>query len=93
LVNPGHSNKPTQTMMQLFKLIIASERPDLINAQTYELRDATTSNKPEALRLSPRERDLIQSLKQLPPEDQRRVYSVIEALLHPISRKAAKSRS
>jgi len=92
LVNPDHPNKPTETMMQLFKLIIASERPDLINAQTYELKEGPSGAKPEAPRLNPRERALIENLKQLPVAEQEKVYAVIEALLRPVVRKSGKTR-
>jgi hypothetical protein len=92
LVNPDHPNKPTQTMMQLLKLIIASERPDLINAQTYELKETAQGAKPAVPQLSARERELIEGLKQLPPEEQERVYGVIEVLLRSTARKGGKRR-
>ncbi len=92
LVNPDHPNKPTQTMMQLLKLIIASERPDLINAQTFELKESHQGAKPAAIFLSPKERELIESLKQLPAAEQEKVYAVIDALLRPASRKGGKTR-
>ncbi len=83
LVNPDHPNKPTQTMMQLLKLIIAGERPDLFNPQTYELKEkgAPYRVKREAVALSPREWELIEKLRQFPSEDQERLYSGIIALL------------
>jgi plasmid maintenance system antidote protein VapI len=92
LVNPEHPNQPTQTMMQLLKLIIASERPDLINPQTYELKDAPSGAKAEAAQLSPRERALLERLKQLPPSEQEKVYAVIEALLRASGRKGGKPK-
>ena len=92
LVNPDHPNKPTQTMMQLLKLIIASERPDLLNAQTYELKETAQGAKPAVPQLSARERELIEGLKQLPPEEQERVYGVIEVLLRSTARKGGKRR-
>lgn len=81
LINADHPNKPTQTMMQLLKLIIASERPDLINAQTYELREEPPKPKPESAQLNKRERDLIEKLKELPASEQEKVYGIIAALL------------
>jgi plasmid maintenance system antidote protein VapI len=92
LVNPDHPNKPTQTMMQLLKLIIASERPDLINAQTFELKETATGAKPAAVHLSPRERELIEGLKQLPPDEQAKIYAVIEAFLRAAGGKGGKRR-
>ena len=90
LVNPAHSNKPTETMMQLFKLIIASERPDLINAHTYELNEGSVAYKSDAGKLGSRERELIEGLRQLPPAEQEKVYAVINALLRTTGRKGGK---
>ena len=90
LVNPDHPNKPTQTMMQLLKLIIASERPDLINAQTFELKEAPADAKPETASLSPRERDLLEKLRQLLPSEQEQVYAIIMALLKTMGAQGAK---
>jgi hypothetical protein len=68
-------------MMQLLKLIIASERPDLINPQTYMLKEEPAQTKLEAGGLSPQERELIEKLKQLPAAEQQKVYSIIFVLL------------
>lgn len=92
LVNPDHPNKPGQTTLLLLKLIIARERPDLVNAQSSELKDAPTGTKPNATRLSPRERQIIESLQQLPAAEQQKVYAVIEALLRAAGRKGGKTR-
>jgi hypothetical protein len=81
LVNPDHPNKPTETMMQLLKLIIASERPDLINPQTYELKEGPSGLKLEGAGLFPRERELIEKLRQLPPGVQEQIYPVIITLI------------
>ena len=81
LVNPDHPNKPTQTMMQLLKLIIASERPDLLNTQTDELKETPYGVKQEAAILNSQEWELIEKLRQFPPEDQERLYSFIIAML------------
>ncbi len=79
-INPEHPNKPTQTTMQLLKVIIASERPDLINSKTFELKEGPLAT-PEAASLSPREREMLLRLKQLPESEQEKVYAVILALL------------
>jgi hypothetical protein len=81
LVNPGHPNKPTKTMMELLKLIMARDSPGLVNDQTCELKKAGAGAKPDATRLSPRERKIMDGLKQLPAVEQERVYAVIEALI------------
>ena len=92
LLNPNHPNKPTQTMMQLLKLIIASERPDLLNPQTYELREEPPGTKPEAASLSPQERELIEKLRQFPPEDQERLYAIIIAMLKSMGGQGGKGK-
>ena len=92
LVNPDHPNKPTQTMMQLLKLIIASERPDLINAQTFELREAPPGAELAATHLSPKERELIEGLKRLPSPEQKKIYAIIEAFLRATGGKGGKQR-
>ncbi len=81
LVNPDHPNQPTQTMMQLLKLIIASERPDLINPQTHELQAAPPGTKLAYNHLTPREQAMLNGLKKLPLSEQDKVYAVIKALL------------
>jgi transcriptional regulator with XRE-family HTH domain len=92
LLNPEHSNKPTQTMMQLLKLIIASEHPELIHPQTYELRETPYGTKPDASILSPRERELIEKLRQLPPTQQEQIYAIIIALLKTMKGDGEKGR-
>jgi hypothetical protein len=92
LVNPDHPNKPSQTTLQLLKLIIASERPDLINARTFELKEGPAATLPGAVRLGDREREMIEGLRKLPPAEREKVYSVISALLRPTGRKGGKAR-
>jgi transcriptional regulator with XRE-family HTH domain len=92
LVNPDHPNKPTQTMMQLLKLIIASERPDHINTQTYELRETPYGVKPEASILGMQEGELIEKLRQFPPEDRERLYSIIIAMLKSMGGQGGKQK-
>src|SRR5580693_8307126 len=74
LVNPDHPNKPTQTMMQLLKLIIASERPDLLNPQTYMLKETPYGTKEGGTVLNPQEWLLIDKLRQFPPLEQEKLY-------------------
>jgi hypothetical protein len=87
LVNPDHPNRPTKTIMQLFKHIIASKRPDLINAHTFEFKKAPAATVPGTLRLSSKECDMINSMRQLPLGERAEVYVVISALLRAIGRK------
>ncbi|HEV7927701.1 MAG TPA: helix-turn-helix transcriptional regulator [Verrucomicrobiae bacterium] len=92
LINPDHPNKPSPTTMQLLKVIIAGERPDLINPQTFQLQEAPAGAKPHAGRLSPRERKLIEALQKLPPAQQEKVYAIIDVLLEAIGRKGGKAK-
>jgi hypothetical protein len=79
-------------MMQLLKLIMASERPYLMNAQTFELKETATGTKPPVVYLNPRERELMEGLRQLPPEEQAKIYAVIEAFLSAAGGKGGKRR-
>src|SRR5208282_5714266 len=81
LVNPDHPNKPTQTTLQLLKLIIASERPDLFET-AFELKEGQAGPKPDHSKLSSKERRLIEMLRRAPPAMQERVYAVIRAVLN-----------
>ena len=80
LVNPDHPNKPTRTMMQLLKLIMARERPDLINPETFELKEVPPGTKPESARLSAHEGELVEKLRLLPPAERAMVDAVIITL-------------
>jgi len=92
LVNPGHRNKPTATMMELLKVIIAKERPGIIDGQTIELKDAGTGAKFDAAQFSLREREIIEGLKKLSVKDQEVVYSVVKALLRVAGWKGGKTK-
>jgi hypothetical protein len=89
LLNPGHPNKPTGTMMALLRHIMARERPDQIDGQTSELKGASAEAKPNATQLSLREQEIIEGLQKLPAADQEKVIVVIEALLRTAGRKGA----
>jgi len=80
LVNPDHPNKPTQTTLQLLKLIIATERPELFET-AFELKEGAPA-KNEPGRLNAKERGLIEMLRQAPPEEQEKIYAVIKAMLN-----------
>jgi hypothetical protein len=82
LVNPDHSNKPTQTTLQLLKLIMASERPDLFDEAFKPGDDMPVRPKPEPARLNPREKRLIDMFRRAAPGDQQTVYNVVTAMLN-----------
>jgi hypothetical protein len=92
LINPDHPNKPTQTTLALLKLIMARESPDLVDTQTCELKEAPIGAKSHAMQLSPKEREMIQSMRHLPPGEREKVYAVIKALLRATGRKGGKTR-
>jgi len=92
LLNPDHPNKPSPTTMQLLKIIIDSERPDLIHPRTLALKEAPSGAKGGAIRLSPRERKLIEALQKLPAAEQEKVYAIIDALLKAMGRKGGKAK-
>jgi len=77
--------------MELLRLIIAQERPDLIEGQTREVKDAGTGAKFNAAQLSPREREIIEGLRKLSVKDQEAVFAVIKALLRVTGRRGRKA--
>jgi len=79
LLNPDHPNKPTGTMMELLKVIIACEHPGIIDGQTSDVKDAA--------QFSLREREIIEGLRKLPAKEQEAVYAVVNALLRVGGRK------
>src|ERR1700733_6239222 len=86
------SDKPTGTMMELLKRIMAQERPDLIDGKGLELKDAGTSAKFNAAQLSLRERELIAGLIKLWIKERETVYAVIKALLRVSRRKGTNGK-
>jgi hypothetical protein len=91
LMNPDHPNRPTETTMELLRLIIARERPDLIDTQIPGLKAAPTGAKPKATRLSQRERRIIEGMRQLSLRQQQDVYAVVKALMRSTGGKGRKT--
>jgi transcriptional regulator with XRE-family HTH domain len=79
LVNPDHPNKPTETTLQLLKLIIASERPELFEA-AFKLKEGPRLNDDQS-KLNAKERGLIELFRQALPEEQEKIYAVIKAIV------------
>ena len=76
LVNPNSPVRPSQTTLRLFKLIVASLRPEAINAKTLELKaDPETA-------LSLPERKLLDALRKIPPSETPRAYAVIHGVVN-----------
>jgi len=78
--------------LRLLKLIIARERPGLVDSTSSKLKNVPTGGKPDATRLGPREWETLQTMRRLPPNEREKVYAVMQALLGPIGRKAGKTR-
>ena len=81
LLNPKHPNKPTQTTMRLLKMIVARERPERVNTQTFERKGIANDTPASTVRLSASEGELIRRLRQLSVKDQEKAYAVIKAVL------------
>jgi transcriptional regulator with XRE-family HTH domain len=79
LVNPDHPNKPTETTLRLLKLLMAGERPELFTARTFELKEP--GRKADPAPLNAKERELIRRLRELPRDEQEKVYAVIRTML------------
>ena len=75
LVNPNSPVRPSQTTLRLFKLIVASQRPEAINAKTLELK----ADPGAALSLP--ERRLIEALRKIPNSDLPRAYHVLHGVI------------
>jgi plasmid maintenance system antidote protein VapI len=83
LVNPNLPVRPSTTTLRLFKLLVASQRPEAMNAKTLELKANATNS------FSAAERKLIEALRKLPPSELPRAYGVVH---HVISAFAAPVR-
>jgi len=75
LVNPNLTVRPSSTTLRLFKLIVATQRPEAINAKTLELKE-----NPGAY-LSAPERKLVEALRQIQPPELQRAYAVLHHVL------------
>jgi hypothetical protein len=80
LMNPSHPNKPTRTTLQLLKLIIAGERPDLFSS-AFKLKANPAPLKADSLQLSRRELALMTRLRRLTPREQTRAHTLLNAVL------------
>jgi plasmid maintenance system antidote protein VapI len=75
LVNPNSPVRPSQTTLRLFKLIVASQRPETMNVKTLELK----ADPGAALSLP--ERRLIEALRKIPNNDLPRAYHVLHGVI------------
>lgn len=80
LLNPDHPNQPTESTLRLLKMIIANERPDFFKGGAPELKEINSSA-PEPPKVTAKEREMIQRMRSLPPDEQERIYAVVETML------------
>jgi transcriptional regulator with XRE-family HTH domain len=81
LVNSDHPNKPTESTLRLLKLIIARERPHIIQARTVKLEPVATCVHARDVQMNADERDLIHLLRGLTAKEQKKICAAIRALL------------
>ena len=75
LVNPNSPVRPSQTTLRLFKLIVAAQRPEAINAKTLELKADPGSA------LSLPERKLVDAMRRIPTAELPRAYAVVHGVI------------
>jgi hypothetical protein len=91
LLNPDHPNRPTETTLRLLKLIIAQERPGFFEAGALELKD-TNSSAPQPPKVTDKESEMIQRMRSLPPDEQERIYAVVETMLSSVPKASRHGR-
>jgi len=80
LLNPDHPNRPAASTLRLLKLVIATERPDFFKRGLLDLKDGA-ANSPEPSKLSAKEFRLIEQLRSVSPDDQKKIYAVVTAMV------------
>lgn len=75
IVNPNSPVRPSGTTLRLFKLMVASARPEAINSRTLELKETAPPPPTEA------ERKLVEALRALPAGDLPMVHAVLRAVV------------
>jgi hypothetical protein len=75
LVNPNLTVKPSTTTLALFKLLVATQRPDAINAKTHQLKE-----NPGAY-MSAAEKKLVEALREVPDSELPRAYATLHGVI------------
>jgi len=75
IVNPNSPVRPSGTTLRLFKLMVASARPEAINSRTLELKETAPPPPTEG------ERKLVQALRAMNPADLPMVYAIFHAIV------------
>jgi transcriptional regulator with XRE-family HTH domain len=84
LMNPGHSNRPRPTTLQLLKLIVSQEHPEAIEPRHFKLKGRPGSGTSLSVRedyLDARERKLITDIRRLKEHEQETIYRVVYAMI------------
>src|ERR1700744_4703807 len=79
LLNPNPPNRPSESTLRLLKMIIATERPDFFKRGALDLKDAV-ANSPDPSKLSAKELRLIEQLRSVSPEEQKKICAVVTAM-------------
>jgi len=75
LVNPTLTVKPSSTTLRLFKVLVATQRPEAMNTKTLELKES-----PAAFVSAP-ERKLVEAVRRIPDGDLPRAYAALHGLI------------
>ncbi|MGA3180410.1 MAG: hypothetical protein ABSF38_08725 [Verrucomicrobiota bacterium] len=75
LVNPNLTVKPSTTTLALFKLLVATQRPDAMNAKTMQLKENPGAH------MSAAERKLVEALRQVSAAELPRAYAALHGLI------------
>lgn len=81
LVNPHHTNKPTQTTFRLLKMMIAKESPGRSNTRAVETRETGRGDRAGNTQFTAKERNLIERLRELPARDRDKACEIIRSVL------------
>jgi hypothetical protein len=75
LVNPTLTVKPSSTTLRLFKVLVATQRPEAINPKTLELKESP------AAYVSAPERKLVEAVRRIPETETARAYAALHGLI------------
>jgi hypothetical protein len=75
LVNPTLPVRPSSTTLRLFKLLVATQRPEAMDTKTLELKESPADY------MSASERKLVEALRRIPAAELPRAYAVLHGLI------------
>jgi hypothetical protein len=75
LVNPDLPVKPSTTTLGFFKLLVATQRPEAMNAKTMQLKESPGAH------MSAAERKLVEALRRVPEAELPRAYAALHGLI------------